>query len=302
MAFHDAPAVLRFNPHVRTGYRAGCSSYARCLCSVLELHNETGNIVSHLVPALLGLAAVASGARPWEGAAAAWWANVVSTLLCFAASVAYHTCLPVTSTYHRFLKLDVSFQQRQRQAGVGVKSWSALDTVNGSESPPGGLQVLAVLGVLVLGGHTQLAWGLHCAPGLRAAFLCLYHLVGLGCVHAALTAATPLRRAAPMGVLLLIRLASLAARLAIGQGGGGLRHYLWMEGLSLAGGVINAARLPERWLQPADRRAPAPLDLVANSHQIMHVMVAGALWLLHRGLEADSRVLAALRAGAAVCL
>lgn len=163
-------------------------------------------------------------------------------------------------------------------------------------------QVFAVLAVLVLGGHTQLAWGLHCAPGLRAAFLCGYHLAGLACVHAALTAATPLRRAVPMAALMLIRLASLAARLAIGQGGGGLQHYLWMEGLSLAGGVINAARWPERWLQPADAAAPAPLDLVANSHQIMHVMVAGALWLLHRGLEADSRVLAALRAGTAVCL
>lgn len=40
-SFMDAPAVLRFNKFVRSGYRAGYS-YRQCCASVLRWHNETG--------------------------------------------------------------------------------------------------------------------------------------------------------------------------------------------------------------------------------------------------------------------
>lgn len=40
-SFTDAPAVLRFNKFVRSGYRAGYT-YRQCCTSVLRWHNETG--------------------------------------------------------------------------------------------------------------------------------------------------------------------------------------------------------------------------------------------------------------------
>ena len=40
-SFLDAPAVLRFNKFVRSGYRAGLTT-RQCCASVLGLHNETG--------------------------------------------------------------------------------------------------------------------------------------------------------------------------------------------------------------------------------------------------------------------
>lgn len=41
LSFHEAPAVLRFNTYIRSGYRAGMG-YRDCCRSVLQLHNETG--------------------------------------------------------------------------------------------------------------------------------------------------------------------------------------------------------------------------------------------------------------------
>lgn len=38
--FQEAPAALRFNKHIRSGYRAGYS-YSQCCRSILDLHNET---------------------------------------------------------------------------------------------------------------------------------------------------------------------------------------------------------------------------------------------------------------------
>ncbi len=59
-----------------SGYRAGLSAH-QCCASLLQLHNESGNIWSHLLPALLMLALAAGGQlQAWHGAAAAYWANV----------------------------------------------------------------------------------------------------------------------------------------------------------------------------------------------------------------------------------
>ena len=99
--------MLRFNRFIRSGYRAGLSP-AQCCASILQRHNESGNIWSHLAPALLMLALAAGGQlQAWHGAAAAYWANLGSILLCFLGSVLYHTCLAHHHHHDRLLKLDV---------------------------------------------------------------------------------------------------------------------------------------------------------------------------------------------------
>jgi hypothetical protein len=74
-----------------------------------------------------------------------------------------------------------------------------------------------------------------------------------------------------------------------------------VQACSLAGGAVNALRVPERWLQPRRAGAPAPLDCVLNSHQIMHCLVALAMLHLHLGLSLDARFVSELRAGGAQC-
>ena len=124
-----------------------------------------------------------------------------------------------------------------------------------------------------------------------------------------------------------------------------------MQVCSLAGGLLNVLRLPERWLQPTDPAKPAPLDYALNSHQVgtpvmagfmqplqggisccrhqgwqpprqpaslpangaslcptacpclqlMHLLVAAAMWQLHLGSAADYRSVSALLDGTAQC-
>lgn len=70
---------------------------------------------------------------------------------------------------------------------------------------------------------------------------------------------------------------------------------------SLVGGLLNVLRIPERWLQPKDPGCAAPLDYLLNSHQIMHLLVAVAMWQLHLGATADYHTVSALLAGTEQC-
>lgn len=48
----------------------------------------------------------------------------------------------------------------------------------------------------------------------------------------------------------------------------------------MLGGFIGALRVPEKWI-------PGRLDLLANSHHIMHVVVVYAVYHLHQGAVLD---------------
>ena len=47
VSFDEAPGFLKANPFILTGYRVHFSFWM-CLYSLLRLHNESGNIITHL--------------------------------------------------------------------------------------------------------------------------------------------------------------------------------------------------------------------------------------------------------------
>ncbi|KAF2021580.1 hypothetical protein BU24DRAFT_334127, partial [Aaosphaeria arxii CBS 175.79] len=51
--FSELPKWYQDNPHILTNYRPVSSSYNACISSLLHLHNETLNIYTHLIPALI---------------------------------------------------------------------------------------------------------------------------------------------------------------------------------------------------------------------------------------------------------
>ncbi|KAI3437658.1 hypothetical protein D9Q98_000108 [Chlorella vulgaris] len=266
-SFAEAPAALRFNSHIRSGYRAGYS-YSDCCRSMLSWHNETGNIWSHLLPALLLLSLLAGGQlQAWQGASVAFAANVGSIAACFLGSVLYHTFMAHHHQHDKWLKLDVC----------------------------------GILLVLVGGGHMVMWWGLYCHPTMRGIFVLLYYGCGAACVWAALHATTAAGRGVPMLGLLALRLTAFATRAVLEPPSVALQHYAVMEVCSLVGGLLNVLRIPERWLQPKDPGCAAPLDYLLNSHQIMHLLVAVAMWQLHLGATADYHTVSALLAGTEQC-
>ena len=55
MEIHEVPKWLQDNHYIHSGYRQASYSYARSFASALHVHNETVNIWSHGLPALLSL-------------------------------------------------------------------------------------------------------------------------------------------------------------------------------------------------------------------------------------------------------
>ena len=53
--FNELPVWYQDNPFIRTAYRPISQSTLRCLQSICHLHNETINILTHLVPSILFL-------------------------------------------------------------------------------------------------------------------------------------------------------------------------------------------------------------------------------------------------------
>ena len=99
----------------------------------------------------------------------------------------------------------------------------------------------------------------------------LYHIL------VATTAAARLKPLLAFGVtrclLLLVRLTLIA----FGHGRGNnetVWFYVLMDFSVFVGGIVNVARIPERWM-------PGKCDIIGNSHQIMHVSAVISVLCLH---------------------
>uniref|UniRef100_A0A3Q2XPN0 Progestin and adipoQ receptor family member IVa n=1 Tax=Hippocampus comes TaxID=109280 RepID=A0A3Q2XPN0_HIPCM len=123
---------------------------------------------------------------------------------------------------------------------------------------------------------------LLCYPLIRTAALSIYILLSSYGIYCAVTARSSVRRLRSFAWQALFRFSFFVLRWA-GVGGGSptsLRHFLTMDALAVLGGVINIARIPERF-------RPGLFDYWCNSHQIMHVLVVGSILYLHWGVLDD---------------
>lgn len=237
---------MRFNRYVRSGYRAGLT-YPQCCRSMLRYHNETVNIWTHFIPCIL-LALLAMHAPT-----TALTLNLASLAICLAGSVAYHTCMARHEHYRAWLMVDV--------CGIFV--------------------------IFLVNAPFQISWGMLCRPDITIPFTVAYYAVGTVAIVGSLRGKTPITRGVPMLVLFLMRIGFLATRLMLGLGSfQGALHCLLSEGWMALGGVINATRIPERWL--VDPRAHVGVcDYWCNSHQIMHVLALVAMWHLHHSVTVE---------------
>jgi len=55
VSWKDLPLWQRDNHHIHTGYRPASNSFTRSIASLTYLHNETVNVYSHLLGAVLAL-------------------------------------------------------------------------------------------------------------------------------------------------------------------------------------------------------------------------------------------------------
>lgn len=101
LTIDEIPEWYGYNPFIHSGYRPIFAAYAPCLRSVLHLHNQTANIITHLVPGAVALVfnlVLHSFFARWYPDAsgtdrAVFHVYLTACSLCFGVSAAYHTLL-----------------------------------------------------------------------------------------------------------------------------------------------------------------------------------------------------------------
>ncbi|KAK1833475.1 adiponectin receptor protein 1 [Podospora conica] len=245
----------RDNEFIMTGYRRASFSYAASLKTLFGIHNETANIWSHLLGALLFIALSAHffvwsrlphGLLFADGLAVGVY--LLGVIVCFLLSTVYHTFSDHSPHMHKF----------------------------GNELDHLGI-VLVIWGTGVSGAH----FGFYHEHATRNAYFALLTAVAIGC--GVFTLRPKFRRPSYRFIRSLMY-AFLGASLFIPIGHGlsewgwdeldsrmGLGSFFGLAVINFSGSALYASRIPERWF-------PGQFDILGQSHNWMHVLVlTGAL-------------------------
>eukprot|EP00164_Ancoracysta_twista_P007111 GFYU01010039.1.p1 GENE.GFYU01010039.1~~GFYU01010039.1.p1 ORF type:complete len:372 (+),score=68.01 GFYU01010039.1:135-1250(+) len=253
VTWEEAPSYLQFNPFVKTGYRKELS-YLQCWESLLHLHNETGNVLTHgsagiVYLALASIALYNLGAE--EGSMHA--AILLSSLVTMILSCAYHTFMCHSKDHYQ--------------------QWLVCD-------------IIAIWFYLSVSCFVMIIAYFHCYPILRGCWLagfsvaCLVSFIGL------VKSRHPGDRLKWFSVVglaqlstLLIRIPFLLTSTQVGTWYSvGLFVLAAFEGF--IGGYINAKRIPERYY-------PGKFDYWFNSHQIFHICSGVAIYHSYLATSVD---------------
>ncbi|EMD61110.1 hypothetical protein COCSADRAFT_39811 [Bipolaris sorokiniana ND90Pr] len=239
------------NHYIQTGYRAQSNSYSKSWKSLGYLHNETVNIYTHLIGALLaavtGIALYFTlGPRYATATTEDMWAFgcfFVGAVACLGMSGTYHT---IQNHSHEVAvwgnKLDY--------LGIVFLIWGSFVPVlyyAFQDEPELRKTYWAMITTLAAGTSIVSTHPKFRTPALRPFRALMFVLMGLSAVFP---------------VLHGIQLYGIEhLRRSIGL------DWILLQGvLYISGAAIYAARVPEKW-------SPGKYDIWGSSHQIFHVLV-----------------------------
>ncbi|KAJ2369492.1 hypothetical protein IW150_005143 [Coemansia sp. RSA 2607] len=249
----DVPDFLR-DTYIISGYRRLCYSYRACLHSMTYVHNESGNVLTHLVSLVLFLclgfsanynllpASMSPGRASW-GDYFVLYGYILSACICFALSTLFHTFSCHSHSHHvAWLKCDF----------VGI-----LVLILGSFLP--GLyygyfesRMLMVLYMAMIFSLFAAGVFVSVSPHLQKPHLRWLRPVVFFSI--ALSGVFPVCHHI------------FAHGIAASARSIGLYYMLGMCGFYVAGTLLYAFNIPERWF-------PGLFDIVGNSHQLFHCLV-----------------------------
>ncbi|KAK1759180.1 hemolysin-III related-domain-containing protein [Echria macrotheca] len=248
----ELPSWRRDNAFIVRGYRATSNSYRASLGSLGYLHNESVNIWTHLLGALVfssaGLFLYFSVAPRYASASD----SDVLVFACFFAGA--FLCLGMSAAYHTLCNHSPE-----------VARWGNKLDYTG-------------IVFLIVGSYVPaLYYGLICHPVEMTMYLWMIFLLGLGCLavcwldHFRTPAWRPYRALMFVGLGLsgvVPILQMLATEYSYQQLNAmmGLNWVILQGALYIFGAFLYAARWPER-------RSPGTFDIWGSSHQIFHVCV-----------------------------
>ncbi|GAD99138.1 haemolysin-III channel protein Izh2, putative [Paecilomyces variotii No. 5] len=247
----DLPPWQRDNHHIHRGYRPASFSFLVSFQSLAYLHNETVNIYSHLLPALLAIPSAFWLHRTLTPRyETATQADIIA-FSCFFAGAAF--CLGMSATYHTI----------SNHSPFVARVGNAFDYVG-------------IVGLIVGSFIPSVYYGFYCHPTLQNLYWSMIVLIGFGCACVSVMPRfrTPELRPFRAGMFVGMGLSAIFPVVH------GLKVFgpdqmarqmglFWMllQGfLYILGATIYAARVPERL-------KPGRFDILGSSHQIFHVLV-----------------------------
>lgn len=100
LLFDELPAWAQDNEHIHSGWRSESNSYSECIKSMCYIHNETGNIYSHLLAAV------------WMVLLGSWWSSYANdhypatssddAIVFFLFFLGGTVCYLLSTAYHVF--------------------------------------------------------------------------------------------------------------------------------------------------------------------------------------------------------
>ncbi|KPL97246.1 progestin and adipoQ receptor-like protein [Sarcoptes scabiei] len=242
------PDYLRFNPWILSGYRSANLTTYGCLCSIVSLHNETINIITHLVPLIYLIFNYSTIFHPKLFDSYLTYCHVIGCYSPWIGSSIYHIFMNHhrgKSIYSRLLQIDM--------VGIWItQTFGALTTINAS------LKELS--------------------DPIRNRLVIIYLLLSLYALHKGLNASIAWQRPCSFFLLVLIRALCFVVRISTHHhrsmldlnSSNNLGHIYWyvigQELWPIIGACIAVLRIPERFF-------PGRFDLIFNSHNIMHCLV-----------------------------
>ncbi|KAF1835913.1 hemolysin-III channel protein-like protein Izh2 [Decorospora gaudefroyi] len=246
----DAPAWMRGDPYIKTGYRHQLSSVHRCLLSLLYLHNEWVNVWSHLLPGTIHSLLLAKECygfskqrdeKPYLDQMVVWQ-YIVSCILCLLFSAGYHTLTAHSPRVAgRWLKIDYLGIIINTAAGCIASTYFGL-----RHHP--NLQLVYIASSVVL---ALVLFVVLLAPGADGAAMAFWRSFLFAMFVA--SGFLPMLHACVLDGTDVLGLFPLA-------------HVIGMEACYFTGVVFYITRFPEK-------QFPETFDIWGSSHQIFHTVV-----------------------------
>ncbi|KAJ3101581.1 hypothetical protein HDU97_001260 [Phlyctochytrium planicorne] len=257
VTIQEMPSWYHDSSYIVSGYRKIQFTYRGCIRSLFYLHNESGNVYTHLIGALLFVALI-----PLTFFYPSFWLPMMDTtthydivtmtvfmtsaIICMGLSTTFHLCCCHSQEYS--------------------KAWNKAD----------------YLGIVILqcGSFVPAVYyGFYCEPSLQFGYLSTIFL--LGGITSAVTMtkkfSTPKYRYLRTGLFISLGMAGvvplthsvLVYGFEFSENSISLHYLVWMGVQYVIGAFIYASRVPERWY-------PGKFDIFFHSHQIFHVLVVTA--------------------------
>jgi len=266
LEINQIPIHLRFNKYVLTHYRPP-SDLIGCLKSLFYLHNETVNILTHAIPVVVILACI-PWLLPWDEIKVPYLPtfHVVASVAPWIGSTLYHLFMNHNTGYIAYRLLLI-------------------------------IDLLGIWVTQTTGGLVTICATIHClSQNVQTKLLWTYGLLCLYCLYKALTAKCVWGRRFSFTAPFLVRMSMVILRFLRIGGGNPLAfsHIVKQDAIAVTGAIIGGINIPERWF-------PGRLDLICNSHHLMHLLVVYAVYEMHLGVNLDLKWMTAINEGTAEC-